>query len=171
MFSWVAILGVGMGMIVAVGNVTTVNGFRSGWQGFPIFLVFAGYIGRIAHCKLVLHEDTLLVVNPIRTYVVPKNAIHAASVADDGTLEIQLDVDRAIAVYAFGGSLIDHFKGTSRKAARTISVWLQSSGRDSWGEGAAPQTRWTRCASADGCLILSAVTAGVGAIWMALSGS
>ncbi|WP_432058664.1 hypothetical protein [Streptomyces sp. bgisy022] len=152
-------------------KVTSVNGFRTGWQGIPIYLVLAGVCGRIANCKVVLREDALVVVNPLRTHVVPIVMIRSVSVGDDGTLEVWLDEERAIAVFAFGGSLVDRFKGTSSEAERKISEWLRSAGTASETKGtAAPQVRWTRCRSADTSLVLCAAALGVGAIWMALSG-
>ncbi|MEV5986905.1 hypothetical protein AB0L85_18080 [Streptomyces sp. NPDC052051] len=169
-FFGILILGMSVGMSLAVYKVTSVNGFRSGWQGIPIYLALAGVAGRVANCKVVLCDDVLLVVNPLRTHIVPKMLIHGASVADDGTLEVDLDEGRNISAFAFGGSLIDRFKDTSGEARQKISSWLHSDSEES-GTGITHQSQWTRCAPADLCLILCAVTAGAGAIWMALSGS
>jgi hypothetical protein len=167
-FSGLVILGIGAGILAAVVNVTSVNGFQTGWQGVPVFFALAGFVGRIANCKVVLLHDELIVVNPLRTTVVSRAMIRSASVSDDGTLQVQIGDDQIIPVFAFGGSLVDRFKGTSSEAARRIGDWLRS-GRPASDTQAASQVRWTWCASADLCLILCAVTSGAGALWMALS--
>ncbi|MFE0173686.1 hypothetical protein ACFWZ2_15315 [Streptomyces sp. NPDC059002] len=136
----------------------------------PIALLLAGVAGRVANCKVVLRNDVLLVINPLRTHIVPKMAIRGVSVSDDGTLEVQLDEDRIISVFAFGGSLVDRFKGTSGEAARKIGIWLRS-GHEASGTKLAPHGHWTRCGLADISLALCAATSGVGVIWMALSGN
>lgn len=158
-------------MSVAVFKVSSMNDFRTGWQGIPIYLAFASFVGRIANCKVILREDALLVVNPLRTHIVPKMAIRGVSVGDDGTLEVRLDEEREIAVFAFGGSLVDRIKDTSGEAERKINKWLHSAPMVSEPKPAAPQVRWTRCRSADASLVLCAAISGAGAIWMALSGS
>lgn len=165
-FCRIALLGLGVGMFFAVRT----GEFRTGWQGIPVYLAIAGILGRIANCKLVLRDDALLVVNPLRTHVVPRAMIHGVSVGDDGTLEVHLDRDRTISVYAFGGSLVDHFKGTSSEAERKIIGWLNSGHAVSDAKGA-PQARWTRCAPADLSLILCVAISVAGAIWMKITSS
>ncbi|MFE4329386.1 hypothetical protein ACFRQM_07975 [Streptomyces sp. NPDC056831] len=167
----IVIVGLGVGMLAAVCKVTAVNGFRTGWQGIPIYLALAGICGRIANCKVILLEDSLVVVNPLRSHILPKIAIRDVSVSDDGTLEVQLKKDRVVSVFVFGGSLMDRFKGSSEEAERKIGTWLHSARAVSEPKAAAPQVRWTRCRSADASLILCAAISGAGAIWMALSGS
>lgn len=167
-FFGVAILGIGIGMLAAVCKVTSVQGFRTGWQGIPVYLGLVGFIGRIANCKVVLRADVLLVINPLRTHLLPKRAIHGVSTADDGTLTVYLGGDRNVSVYAFGGSLIDHFRKTSGKAEHRISVWLHAESANCSAK-MAPQIRWTRCTFADVSLVLCAVISGVGASWMAFS--
>ncbi|MFJ6566744.1 PH domain-containing protein [Streptomyces sp. NPDC091292] len=171
-FPWIAIVGLGVGMLLAVFKVSSVNGFRTGWQGIPVYLALAGISGRVANCKVDLREDVILVVNLVRTHVLPRTAIRGVSVGDDGTLEVHLDHEREIAVFAFGGSVIDRFRGTSSEAEWKIRTWLNSdvSVRESEDAGG-PHVRWTRCTSADLALLLCAVISGMGAIWMALSGS
>lgn len=86
----IVIVGLGVGMLAAVCKVTSVNGFRTGWQGMPIYLALAGICGRIANCKVILLEDALVVVNPLRSHILPNVAIRDVSVSDDGTLEVHL---------------------------------------------------------------------------------
>ncbi|WP_146252262.1 hypothetical protein [Streptomyces carminius] len=166
-FSGLVILGSGVGMLAAVVNVTSVNGFQTGWQGVPVFFAFVGVVSRVANCKVILLGSKLIVVNPLRTTIVPMTIIRGASVSDDGTLQVQIGDDQNIPVFAFGGSLVDRFKDTSSEAAQRIDSWLRSDNPVSDGR-AALQVRWTRCTSADLCLILCAVISGAGALWMAL---
>ncbi|MFJ1594476.1 PH domain-containing protein [Kitasatospora albolonga] len=172
-FFWISIVGLGVGMTVAVFLVSSESGFRTGWQGIPAFLVLAGLLGRIGNCKVILRDGVLTVVNPLRTHILPKSAIRGVSADDGGTLRFHLDHDREISAFAFGGSMIDHFVGSSAKAERKVETWLRSdpAGSEAAAEAVAPQARWTRCASADAALVLAVVVAAVGAVWMALTGS
>ncbi|MEU2547375.1 PH domain-containing protein [Streptomyces roseolus] len=177
--SWAVVAGLGIGMIVAVYRVTEVNGFRMGWQGIPAFLALAGAIGRVANCKVILDEQGLTVVNPFRTHRLPKPAVKDVSVDEGGTLEIHLEGGRVVSAFAFGGSVVDHFMGSSAKAQRRIDVWLKPTrpGMHSEDSGAAnvrdalPRITWTRCESADASLALCVVLTISGAIWMALTGN
>ncbi|MFE9384659.1 hypothetical protein ACFYMO_15740 [Streptomyces sp. NPDC007025] len=162
------LLGSGISVVVVVCKLASTDGFRTIWQAIPIYLFFAGVIGRIANCKIVLRGDALLVINPLRTHILPKRAIHGVSTADDGTLMVHLGEGRNFSAYAFGGSLIDHFRRTSSKAERKISEWLRSSPAVSV-DKATQRVCWTRCALADLSFALCTVTSGVSAIWMALS--
>ncbi|MFE7333142.1 hypothetical protein ACFU8W_51935 [Streptomyces sp. NPDC057565] len=168
---WVTVLAMGIGMLAAVYKVTSVNGFRVGWQGIPVYLALAGIIGRIVNCKVILRDGVLTVVNPLRTHTLPAVAIRDVLVGDDGTLEVHLDKDRVVSVFAFGGSLVDHFKGSSKKTERKISRWLDSARLESESRAGTPQIRWTRCLSADASLILCVALSASGAIWMAFTGN
>lgn len=163
----IATVALGIGMAAAVYKVTSVNGFRSGWQGIPIFLAIAGILGRIASCKVVMRDGSLMVVNPLRTHVVSKDFVHSAAVNDDGTLEVRLTEGDALSSFAFGGSLIDRFRGTSDAAAVAVNGWLQA--ESSVSEVNAERTaRWTRCRAADWAILAGFVSAGCGAAFMAL---
>lgn len=165
---WIFVPGLAIGMAAAVYKVSSMHGFQTGWQGIPVYLALVGVVGRVANCKAVLREEELLVINPLRTYIVPKAEIRDASVGDDGTLELRLDEGAKVSVFAFGGSLVDRLKGTSGEAARRIRGWLLSDHATDSAK-ATLQTQWTRCAPADFSILLCAVIAGIGAIWQALS--
>ncbi|MFH9266033.1 hypothetical protein ACH4KN_17505 [Streptomyces sp. NPDC017546] len=169
--SWVVVIGLGLSMLAAVLKVSSVNGFRTGWQGIPVFLALVVPIGRVANCKIVLREDVLVVVNPLRTHILPVAAVHDVSVGDDGTLDVRLDHHRVVSVFAFGGSLIDHFKGSSGEAARKVNAWLGTARTESGRRDVAPRVRWTRCLLADAALGLGVVVTAAGFAWMAFSGS
>lgn len=168
--SWVVTSGLGIGMLAAVCKVTSVSGFRVGWQGVPVYLALAGIIGRVANCKVILSGNVLTVVNPLRSHILPKEVISGASVGDDGTLEVQLHGGGTVSVFAYGGSLIDHYRGSSGQAERKISAWLSSAGTVAASKAVTPQARWTRCIGADASLALCVALAVAGAIWMAFTG-
>ncbi|MDT0489931.1 PH domain-containing protein [Streptomyces griseus] len=172
-FFGVALVGLGIGAVVAVLAVSAANGFREGWQAIPVFLAIAGFIGRIGNCKVIIRDEVLTVVNPLRTHILPKSAIRGVSVDGGGTLRFHLDQDREISSFAFGGSLIDHFVGSSGKAERKVEMWLRADRAESAAaaEAVAPQARWTRCTSADAAIVLGVVVAAVGGIWMAFTSS
>ncbi|WNF28692.1 hypothetical protein RI138_18685 [Streptomyces sp. C11-1] len=170
MISWAVIIGLGIGMLVAALRVTSVNGFRTGWQGIPAFLALVVVVGRVANCKIVLRRDVLVVVNLLRTYTLPAAAIREVSVGGDGTLEVHLDKHRVVSAFAFGGSLIDHFKGSSSEAARKVNAWLDTALTQSERDDFTPQVRWTRCLLADAALGLCVALTGVGMVWMAITG-
>lgn len=175
--AWVLLVGLGIVLPFAVSSVTMAHGFRQGWQGIPVYLGLAGALGRGASIKVILHEETLTVVNYFRTYNIPANAIRDVEVDNNGNLRIYLHKElrlrtlgRMSNVYvtAFAGSLMDHFRGTSDKTKQTIREWL-SFARTPGGEHAAVQVSWTWCRYADAALILCAITIGAGALWMALT--
>ncbi|MEU8540781.1 hypothetical protein AB0C52_12490 [Streptomyces sp. NPDC048717] len=169
--AWVIILGLGALAIAAVLNVTSVHGFRRGWQGIPVFLLLAGIAGRVANCKVMLGKDLLTVVGPLRTHRIPKAAIRGVPVDSQGSLDIDLGKESKVWVFAFGGSLVDHYVGSTRKAQQEIKAWLRSSPAGGAPQATAePQTQWTRCWSADSSLALGLGTVMIGVIWMALTG-
>lgn len=167
-FSWVAIIGLGVGMLAAVCHVTSLHGFRVGWQGIPVYFALAGILGRIANPKIILRQCELLVVNPLQTYVVPKSDIRRVAPDDNGNLEIETNAECKISAFAFSGSVIDHFIGTADEASRKIARWSVDSAVGM--SHSAIQKRWTRCPLADLALLMCAATFGSGAIWMAVSG-
>ncbi|MFE4593514.1 hypothetical protein [Streptomyces laurentii] len=168
--AWVAILGLGVLGVAAVLNVTSVHGFRRGWQGIPVFLLIAGIIGRVANCKVILDEGLLTVVGPLRTHHIPKAAIRDVPVNSQGHLDIDFGEEPTVRVFAFGGSLVDHFVGSTRKAQWKIKAWLRSSPAEGASQATAePQVQWTRCRSADASLALCLGTTTVGLIWMAFT--
>ncbi|MGW1204056.1 hypothetical protein [Streptomyces cyaneofuscatus] len=165
----IAVVGLGAGMLLAVVKVTSMSGFRTGWQGIPVYLVIAGLIGRIVNCKVVLRKDALTVINPLRTHTLPKSVIKSAAPGEDGGLEVTLSGGRTVPVFAYGGSFIDHFRGTSGAAAETINRWLRT-GSEPDGSSAGAAVSWTRCRLADLSVLSGVLLAGGGALWMALTG-
>ncbi|WP_329050970.1 hypothetical protein OG873_16255 [Streptomyces violaceus] len=123
--AWVLLVGLGIVLPFAGFSVTMTHEFRQGWQGVPVYLGLAGALGRGANIKVILREETLTVVNYLRTYNIPANAIRDVEVDNNGNLRIYLNKElrlrilgRISNVYvtAFAGPLMDHFRGTSGKS-------------------------------------------------------
>ncbi|MEV7797259.1 hypothetical protein AB0O68_35795 [Streptomyces sp. NPDC087512] len=168
-FCGMTIIGLGVGMSAAVLKVTSLQGFRAGWQGIPVYLGIVAALGWIANCKVILRDEALVVINPLRTIIIPKGGIDDVALGDDGALEFHVDGARKVTAFAFGGSLVGHIAGTNSKAREDIRSWLNSSQtiKDVSGD---VQVLWTRCAWAEVSLLLCIVTTGVGGISMTLSG-
>jgi hypothetical protein len=167
-FFGIAITGLGIGVVMAVLKVTSLHGFRTGWQGIPVYLAAVAILGRIVNCKVILREK-MLVVNPLRTHIIPRRMVDDVVIEDDGTLEIHTGAGRKVAAFAFGGSLVDRVSGTSLRAKGDIGSWMNS-GHVEKGEPEGVQVLWSRCPWADVSLLLCVVTAVVGGLWMILSG-
>ncbi|MGE9697751.1 hypothetical protein [Streptomyces sp. NRRL F-5630] len=152
-------------MIFAVCAVAN----RTGWQGIPVYLLFVGFVGRIASSKIELRRGEIVVVNPLRTHSIPAAAVRAVEVNDDGTLEVHYGKEEKVAAFAYGGSAIDLLKRTSDGAAREIREWIRANCED--GDRYSVSVRWTRCRFPDMAVIASVVTVVVGALVMVLTSS
>ncbi|MEU7022940.1 hypothetical protein ABZ990_20095 [Streptomyces sp. NPDC046203] len=161
--SWVTVVGLGIGMIAAVYNVTSVHGFRTGWQGIPVFFLLAGITGRVANCKVILEEDVLTVVGPLRTHRIPATAIRDVVHETGGSLEIDLGQEETLPVFAFGGSLVDYYVGSSRDAHYTVKAWWRSARAKSESPAEGVRAGWTWCRPADLSLAVAVIGGLIGA--------
>ncbi|WP_162602630.1 hypothetical protein [Streptomyces spongiicola] len=129
------------------------------------FAVMAACLGviavarRILGSRITLGESELAIVNPVVTYTVPYGMIAAVSGGTGGTLTILTRQADEIHSTGFGGSLIDHFVGSTDRAVEQIKCRLKHrpkhSGKDDM------QRRFTVAWFADTC--------GVGALFCAAS--
>jgi hypothetical protein len=141
------------------------HGFRQGWQGIPVYLAVCALLGRIASSKVCLFEDHLVITNPLRTYTVPRELVHLAVANAGGTLVVSTTEHQAIAVFGFGGSIVDHFIGTTHEAETRIGQWIQATNRRTRKRGSGSsqiKKSWTRCPWPDAaaCLALACLAAG-----------
>ncbi|MEU9197422.1 hypothetical protein [Streptomyces hundungensis] len=74
---------------------------------------------RICGARVILGPE-LVVVNPLFTYRLSYRSIREVGLDGGGGLTIRAVEDVEIQALAFGGSLIDMFVGTSRRAAESI---------------------------------------------------
>lgn len=166
-FCWIAIFGLGAGVVVAVGRVSSMHGFRAGWQGIPVYMALVAILARIANPKIVLGSHALWVVNPLRTYFIPREAIEDVSVDEGGTLEIHLAKGENVSVFAYSGSLVDHFFGTSDEASRRVKCWMDSKHRSGC-DAISVRRCWTRCNPADIAAVLCIAISAIGGAWMVI---
>ncbi|MGW8489958.1 hypothetical protein [Streptomyces sp. NPDC055886] len=75
---------------------------------------------RIGTSRIVLGKSALKVVNPVFTYRVPYRLVTNVDTSRDGTLTVHTIEGEEIHSTAFGGSLLDHFIGTSDRAVARI---------------------------------------------------
>ncbi|MFJ9182285.1 hypothetical protein ACIRQO_04310 [Streptomyces anulatus] len=78
-------------------------------------------VRRIAASRIELGESELKVVNPVFTYRIPYRMVTEVDTSQDGTLTIHTSEGGEIYSVAFGGSLLDHFIGTSDRAVARIN--------------------------------------------------
>jgi Bacterial PH domain len=80
---------------------------------------FLSLFVQLAQCRVNATSSALIVVHPIRRYVLPWSQIADVVVGRDGGLRIQLRDRRSFAVFCFGGSVLGMITGGLRaKKAR-----------------------------------------------------
>ncbi|NEA16768.1 hypothetical protein [Streptomyces halstedii] len=161
--SWVMFPSLGAGMVLAVINVSSKHGFGEGWKGIPVLLVFYGVIGRIISSEVRLSHDSLTVVNPLRTYTLPRSSPLRALKDDSGTLQVTSEESGTIDAFAFGGSIIDSFVGTVAKVEREIAAWVTAAVPEK-SVSVTYEKRWTRCRWPDLSLLLTLLVTTVGLV-------
>ncbi|WP_410537920.1 hypothetical protein [Streptomyces sp. KL2] len=82
------------------------------------------FIRRIAESRIVLGRETLTVVNPLRTYEVSYTAVSRVGSDGGGTLTVETVDGEVVQSTGFGGSLVDHFVGTTGRAVERIRLRL-----------------------------------------------
>ncbi|MGW1298159.1 hypothetical protein [Streptomyces sp. NPDC002533] len=75
---------------------------------------------RIMASRIVLEKSELKVVNPLITYRIPYHLVMEVDTSQGGTLTVHTFEGEEIYATAFGGSLLDHFIGSSDRAAARI---------------------------------------------------
>ncbi|MFD4374324.1 hypothetical protein [Streptomyces sp. NPDC058486] len=91
---------------------------REDLQAASLMLEMLFVIWRFAGSRILLLGSTVKIVNPLLTYTVPVGSVR--SIASSQGLSLATSDGREINSMAFGRSLIDHFVGTSTKAADRI---------------------------------------------------
>ncbi|MDH2409693.1 hypothetical protein ACG5V6_24700 [Streptomyces chitinivorans] len=81
------------------------------------------FIRRIAESRIVLGRETLTMVEPLMTYEVHYAAVSRVG-SDGGTLMVETTDGEVLHSMGFGGSLVDHFVGTTDKAVERIRLRL-----------------------------------------------
>ncbi|MBV7670665.1 hypothetical protein STHAL_14460 [Streptomyces halstedii] len=167
--SWIMFSSLGAGMVLAVIKVSSKHGFGEGWKGIPVLLVFYGFVGRIVSSEVRLSHDSLTVVNPLRTYTLPRSSRLRALKDSSGSLQVTSEESGTIDAFAFGGSIIDGFVGTVAKVEREIASWVNAE-VPTKSLSVKYEKKWTRCRWSDLSLLLALLVTAVGLTAGALAG-
>jgi hypothetical protein len=155
-FFWGSVSTLGVLMCFAVLAVSRAQGFAEGVLGCSAYLAFVSFAARIYSAKLVVTPNSLSVVNPIRTYVIPRHLVAWSLVGSDGGLRVATRDGTEIPVFAFGGSIADKLAGTSKRVEKELAEWLQgSTGEQFVGLDSETVSRITACKVGDAMMILA----------------
>ncbi|MCX4674041.1 hypothetical protein OG413_01680 [Streptomyces sp. NBC_01433] len=136
------------------------------YDAFGVMALCLGVVGmsrRILGSRVVLDRSTLTVINPVFTYIIPRSLVGGVNVASNGTLSIITRSGREIEATGFGGSLVDHFVGSTEKAVSEINVHLNSRPRAGSDSSAGESRHLSRAWVADACTV-SALACGLVAV-------
>lgn len=111
---------------------------------------------RVCGSRIILSQSALIVVNPIVTYRVPYSSLIEAPKSRNGTLVVTAREIGEINSRGFGGSLVDHFVGTTDRAVEQIKDRLKVRPKP---DGTVTEKRFTRSWVADMCIIGAVVCA------------
>lgn len=108
--------------VVATGLVISLS---NGLEGGPLIGVAAclGTIAlarRVMGSRIVLENSSIIIINPLVTYTVPYREIARVGGGGSGGLTIITRQGDEIYSTGFGGSLIDHFVGSTERAVERI---------------------------------------------------
>ncbi|MER8073795.1 hypothetical protein ABTZ59_36865 [Streptomyces sp. NPDC094034] len=148
--SWTFTLAFGM---AAIGlTVSLTYGLRGGpLAGVAVSLGMITIAHRIWGSRILLEESSLTIVNPLVTYTIPYKMITNVTSSGNGTLTIATRQGIEIRSTGFGGSIIDHFVGSTERAAKRVTTRLKRQHRES--EQVMMTTRFTVVWIADLCAV------------------
>ncbi|MFF4012734.1 hypothetical protein [Streptomyces sp. NPDC001717] len=109
------------------------------------------FIRRITGSRIVLGEKVLTVVNPVFTHDIPYRYVARVAADSGGNLIITTSQAVEIGAFGFGGSLVDHFVGSTDRTVSQIKAGI-SERRDLRGDSRTVR-RFTRAWVADGCTV------------------
>ncbi|WP_158795056.1 hypothetical protein [Streptomyces sp. NRRL S-337] len=77
-------------------------------------------VQRVCRSRVLIFQDEVCVVNAVFKYSVARSAVAQVFVDLGGNLTLETTGGEEVYVAAYSGSLIDHFVGSSDRAAKTI---------------------------------------------------
>ncbi|MCZ4604353.1 hypothetical protein O3S80_11425 [Streptomyces sp. Lzd4kr] len=122
--SWLFTFGFGG---VATGLVISLwNGLERGpLIGVAACLGVISLTRRIMGSRIILGKSSVIIVNPLAAYIVPYVEVAQVGGGDSGTLTIITRQGNEIYSTGFGGSFIDHFVGSTGRAAERIEARIK----------------------------------------------
>ncbi|WP_156722276.1 hypothetical protein [Streptomyces apocyni] len=149
--SWIIVIILGILAVAAAGKISP-HASRGPLIGVAACLATIALVRRILCSRIVLETHKVKVVNPVFTYSLPCSHIARVGTAASGTLTLRTKDGDEVHATAFGGSLLDHFVGTSDRAAGHLKDALQER-RSLGGDDITPRRAITVSWIADGCLV------------------
>ncbi|MEU2432915.1 hypothetical protein ABZ611_26080 [Streptomyces sp. NPDC007861] len=117
--SWTIMIVLGAFAVAAAGSIES-GAARGPLIGVAACLGTIALVRRILCSRIVLGKISLKVVNPVFTYELPYRLVAQVKTATNGTLTVDMVDGHEVYATAFGGSLLDHFVGSSEKAATRL---------------------------------------------------
>lgn len=162
--SWAGVILLWAMYVVVLLAALAREDYGTAWFFASALCVNSALLRRIGSCRLVLHTGFLLVENAISTHRVPYKDIRDVELTSSGGIRIATFQGDEVRPFAFGGSLVDAFFGTSERAVAEIRKRVPGRAQAPRGEQAESGRRLRHCRSADLFLILAAVTAAAGLV-------
>ncbi|MFJ6604097.1 hypothetical protein [Streptomyces lydicus] len=82
-------------------------------------------VQRICRSRVLILQDEICVVNAVFKYSVARSAVAQVFVDIGGNLKLKTASGEEVYVAAYSGSLIDHFVGSSDRAAKRIRQYVK----------------------------------------------
>lgn len=105
----------------AAASVVTSGNASGPLSGVVAALGTIALIRRIGASRVILGKSELKMVNPLFTYRIPYHHVMEADTSGGGTLTVRTFDNEEFYSAGFGGSLLDHFIGSSGRAAERIN--------------------------------------------------
>ncbi|WP_158685656.1 hypothetical protein [Streptomyces purpureus] len=147
--------------VVIVGAALSMNASTDGDGLFVIAASFAviALARRVWGTRIILDRSALVVINPLFAYTIPYRDVRCASAGEDGTLRVATRSGIEVSSTAFQGSVIDHFAGSSERAAERIKQKVRASVGSSGAAELQVSRRYARAWLADMCAVAAVVCA------------
>lgn len=158
--SWVSTLPIA-GLVVGAGLSVSDTLSADALAVMAAGLGVIALMRRIWNSSIVMEKSAITVVNPLCTYVLPYESISRVA-SSGGTLAIITVRGDEILSTGFGGSLIDHFVGSTDRAVEKVAHRVKWASKAS--DNGSIEKRFTISWIADGCAVggfICALTAGI----------
>ncbi|MFD7337863.1 hypothetical protein ACFV98_17925 [Streptomyces violascens] len=126
---------------------------------------FTVAVGRRFFGSRVVLGEQIVVINPVFTYRIPCGAVVEARADARGSLVILCGDGATMYASAFGGALMDHWVGSTARAAKAVNDYRRSAGKRSSSASAVRSV--TRAWTAD-VFLVAGVASAVAAVYLGM---